>query len=436
MGAMKLKLKWLVVLPALLLAVSCGGAAVSSSTSSSHPEQSQSLPEMEQQLQQQEEALLQAARQRRLASEALGPKIEEICQRYAVTGMSLAVFDQKGVFYQQSYGFANVEQQIPATENTIYRVASVSKSVTALLALDLVDEGCLSLEEPLPPLGGYQIANPSFPNQPVTLRHLLTHTAGLFDSQEYWNAVGQKTLPPLNTFLSGCFSGAAPGTRYCYSNLSMGLVSGVVEVASGQRFLDYTQEQIFRPMGMEAAYSYSQLEHQEQVADIYQDGLRTVRMTDWANMSAKYTGLPLGQLYALGHGDLFITAKDLTRFARIMAGCPQEGEPLALSPQLLEGMQTVQFSQEQSPESYPNEIMRGLGTHITCQLVPDRLMAGHQGNAYGSICGMFFDPQEHNGFVLLTNGASSQVDQAGLYLVNKETASAVYTAFFGFAPVE
>lgn len=436
-----MKLKLAILLSMLLLMVSCGGdtAASSSSASSLSPAESQSQPVVSPQQLEEEQRLAALAEQQALAqqraliSQQLEPEIEEICRNYNVTGMSLAVFDENGVFYQQSYGFANVEQQIPASEDTIYRIASISKSVTALLALELTEEGSLSPEQPLPDLGGCEILNPNFPDKPITLRHLLTHTAGIFDSGSYWQAVGSPSIPPLKTFLYTCY-GAEPGEQYCYSNLGMGLVSGVIETASGQRFLDYTREQIFEPMGIDAAYSYTQLEQKDRVADIYQNGERTVHMADWSNMSAKYTNLPLGQLYALGHGDLFITAKDLTRFARIMAGCPQDGEPVVLTGSTLQMMQTVQFSQELPEESYPNEIMRGLGTHITDQLVPDRRMVGHQGNAYGSICGMFFDPQQKNGFVLLTNGSSCQTDQAGLYLVNKETAQAVYSAFFGFTP--
>lgn len=143
----------------------------------------------------------------------------------------------------------------------------------------------------------------------------------------------------------------------------------------------------------------------------------------------------MGQLYGLGHGDLFITAADLSRFARILAGCPQPGEPVKLTPELLRLMQTVQYEEEPSPESY-TEIKRGLGTHITDQLVANRRMVGHQGNAYGSICGMFFDPEDHTGFVFLTNGVWGGKDEAGIYYVNREIAQAVYGAFFGEELVE
>lgn len=120
-------------------------------------------------------------------------------------------------------------------------------------------------------------------------------------------------------------------------------------------------------------------------------------------MSAKYTVLPLGELYALGHGDLFITAEDLARLGAIMAGCPGEGEAVALSEEYRLAMQTPQYERELAEGSYPNELCRGLGTQITDHLLPDRRMVGHQGNAYGSICGLFYDPETRTGFALLTN---------------------------------
>ena len=284
-------------------------------------------------LAQQEEALRQEeaerrARQeerRRQAGEVLHAEMEEICRKYQVVGMSLAVFDEEGVFYRQSYGYADVEAGIPAGEDTIYRAASVSKCVTALLALDLASEGKIDTEAPLPRQGRCEVFS-RYPDAPITLRHLLTHTAGLADSETYREAVAEKVLPPLGEVLESCYTGAKPGTQYCYTNFGLGLVSGVMEAVTGERFLDYTREQVFEPMGMDAAYSYSQLTHPERVANIYQNGECTVRMVEWTGMSAKYTVLPLGELYALGHGDLFITAEDLARLGAIMAGCPGEGE--------------------------------------------------------------------------------------------------------------
>lgn len=371
----------------------------------------------------------QPAAQRRAAADALPPVIEEICIDHYVAGMSLVVFDAWGPFYRQSCGWAAMESGRYADENTVYRIASISKTVTAMLALDLAGQGKLDLDGDLTAIMGTPVRNPAFPDTPVTPTHLLTHTAGIVDGGAYEAGITSNPIRPLSTVVPYSFAPWAPGTRYSYSNLGMGMMSGVVETAAGERFLDYTREEIFAPMGIDAGYSYDSIRDKDRVANIYAGSGLSVYMPSWLGGEKKYTALPLGQLYGLGHGDLFISAGDLTRFARILAGCPQPGEPVELTPELLERMQTVQYEEEPTAESY-TEIKRGLGTHITDCLVPGRRMVGHQGNAYGSICGMFVDPADHTGFVFLTSGAWAGKDEAGLYYVNREIARAVYAAFF------
>ncbi len=362
----------------------------------------------------------------------LVPVVEEICQEYYVSGMSLVVFDQWGTLWQHSCGWASAEENRPADENTAYRIASISKAVTAILAVDLAGQGKLDLDGDLSEIMGVTIRNPSCPEEIITPRHLLTHTSGLVDSGAYGSGISSNPLWPLGQVAAQSFAPYPPGTCYIYSNLGMGMMSGVVEAASGERFLSYTGEKIFAPMGIDAGYSYDSIQDKSRVANIYMGTDLSVYMPNWLNMSRKYESLPVGQLYGLGHGDLFISAQDLSRFARILAGAPQEGEPVQLEPELLRQMQTVQY-QEGEGESI---ILRGLGTQITDYLILDRRMVGHQGNAYGSICGMFVDPEEHTGFVFLTSGAFMGKDEAGIYYVNRDIGRAVYEAFFDAGMIE
>lgn len=373
----------------------------------------------------------QTAEERQQAGELLAPQVEKICRSYGTTGMTLVVFDEQGPFYSQSWGWAVKETGQPAAADTIYRIASISKAVSGLLALDLAEEGKLDLHGDLTGILGIPVNNPGYPEKKVTPWHLLTHTSGIVDSQAYLDAITSNFLPPLEPVLSRSFSGVAPGTCYCYSNLGMGLMTGVIESSTGERFLEYTGEKVFRPMGIDAAYSYTDIRQKEKVANIYAGGVLSANMPTWKNMSDKYTCLPMGQTYALAHGDLFISAPDLCRFARILAGCPQEGEVVSLSPEYLRLAQEVQYREGEGV----GMVLRGLGTQITDQLIEGRRMVGHQGNAYGSICGMFVDPADHTGFVFLTNGVWGGKDEAGIYYVNREIAQAVYGAFFGEEPV-
>lgn len=83
--------------------------------------------------------------ERQREGELLAPQVEALCREYSVTGMSLVVFDRYGPFYRQNWGWAVKETGQPVTGETIFRVASISKAVTALLALDLADKGLLDL---------------------------------------------------------------------------------------------------------------------------------------------------------------------------------------------------------------------------------------------------------------------------------------------------
>lgn len=360
----------------------------------------------------------------------LAPLVEAVYKAQYVTGMSLAVFDRNGVIYEQSYGYSSRESGIKADENTHYRIASVSKAVTALLALDLAEQGRLDLDADITMLMGTQVTNPAYPDVKITPRQLMTHTSGIQDNGIYYHAIQSSPISDVTAVLPYSHSLHEPGTRYIYSNLGMGMMSGVIEGATDCRFIDYTREEVFSAMEMDASYSYTDIVDKASVANIYQGGELSADLREWAGMTSKYDKLPVGQLYALGQAELIITAGDLARFAMIMAGCPLEGEVVTLEPDTLRLMQTVQYEQQDTAGYSMNEIKRGLGTQITDRLFEDRRMVGHQGTAYGMVSGLFFDPEAKNGFVLLTNGCGCGCDETGIYTVNRMVAAAVYSTLF------
>ena len=206
---------------------------------------------------------------RQAAIQSLPPVIEAICIDHYVTGMTLVVFDAWGTVYQQSCGYAVVETGRYADEDTIYRIASISKAVTAMLALDLAGQGRLDLDGDLTEIMGMPVRNPLFPDQPITPRHLLTHTSGIVDSSAYGDGISAFPIWPLERVVSRSFSPYAPGSRYSYTNLGMGMMAGVVESAAGEQFPDYTRREIFAPMGIDAAFGYSDIQHKDREANNY-----------------------------------------------------------------------------------------------------------------------------------------------------------------------
>lgn len=167
-------------------------------------------------------------------------------------GLSVAVAVSNEVRWSSGFGFADLENQKPATPATIYRYASISKPIAATVVMQLVERRKVSLDAPI------QRYVPTFPRKPdgkVTLRHLLTHTSGIrhykdleFLSNRRYSSVEEA----LGIFKDDPLE-FKPGAKYQYSSYGYNIVAAVVEKASGKSFREYLQERIFRPAGMTAA---------------------------------------------------------------------------------------------------------------------------------------------------------------------------------------
>jgi len=172
---------------------------------------------------------------------------------YHAPGLVVSVVRDGRVLLAKGYGLADVENGRPMdAERTIVRVASISKLVTATAAMQLVAAGKLDLHADVNSyLDGFRIADG--PGGPVTLHHLLTHTAG-FDDR--FLATGRPlgaVLPPLDGYLAARMPARAmpPGRVVSYSNHGLALVGHLVERASGLSFAEYVQRHVFDPLGME-----------------------------------------------------------------------------------------------------------------------------------------------------------------------------------------
>ncbi len=155
--------------------------------------------------------------------------------------------------YSGNFGLANLEEQIAADTKSLFRIASMSKSFTALAILQLRDEGRLSLDDPvsqyLPEMKALTHLTTDAPE--ITIRHLLTHSAG-FPEDNPW---GDRQLADSDDELMALIAGGVsfsnvPGVEYEYSNLGFALLGQIVRVVSGMGFQDYTREHIFAPLGM------------------------------------------------------------------------------------------------------------------------------------------------------------------------------------------
>lgn len=163
-------------------------------------------------------------------------------------GLSIAVGLGDGVVWAQGFGWANLEEQVPVSPLTRFRIGSVSKSLTSVAVGMLYQKGRIDLDAPV------QTYVPSFPKKrwPITTRQLMAHTAGIrhYNGDEFLNSKHYDgVLDGLAIFENDPLL-FKPGTQYHYSSYGWNLVSAVVQSAAHEKFLDYMRTRVFLPLGM------------------------------------------------------------------------------------------------------------------------------------------------------------------------------------------
>ncbi|AWB44555.1 hypothetical protein DCC85_10170 [Paenibacillus sp. CAA11] len=188
----------------------------------------------------------------------LQQKAPQLQQRYGATGAAIGVVQGGETTYTLNMGYANKKDRIPVTTSTVFQAGSVSKTITALGILHLVDQGALSLDDPV----SKYLTRWHFPSSPydlekVTVRSLLSHTAGLPAHPGYLGVKPGDKLSSLEESLSGLgesgvktYVAQQPGKFAVYSGAGYTLLQLLIEEVTGLSFNTYMQQQILDPLGM------------------------------------------------------------------------------------------------------------------------------------------------------------------------------------------
>jgi CubicO group peptidase (beta-lactamase class C family) len=185
--------------------------------------------------------------------------LAERMKEYNIPGLCLAVINNQKIEWVKSYGVKNINTQEKITIDTIFQSASISKVFVATLVLHLIDKELLDLNEPVNnKLKGWQIPDNEFTNEiNITLKHLLTHTAGInlpfsrFDREEGTIPTIIQTLkgvaPAKNKPVEVIFK---PGTKHSYSNFGFIIIEKLIEDVTGKKLNDFAKETLFDPLGL------------------------------------------------------------------------------------------------------------------------------------------------------------------------------------------
>jgi methyl acetate hydrolase len=237
------------------------------------------------------------------------------------------IADARGVVYEQAAG---------AGKDTIFGIASMTKPITSVAVMQLVEAGQVKLDEPaatyLPELGAVRVLDGGTlrpPKSPITVRHLLTHTAGFgyeFMNREVFDLVSKKEVPSMMAGGEGFLKAPLlfdPGTRWEYG-ISTDWLGKVVERVSGRSLEVYFREKIFDPLDMPDSFFSVPPDKQSRLAAMFQ------RKED-GSLTRQPRQPPKPGEFLSGGGGLHSTASDYLRFVRALMGGGQLGQRRILS---------------------------------------------------------------------------------------------------------
>lgn len=285
-----------------------------------------------------------------------------------------------------------------ADENTCFRIASVTKWITAIGLMTLYDQGKLDLDKDISSYLGFTVRNPAFPNTPITARMLLNHTSSLSpDASDYhpdWARIGKNGYDPVFN------ESAEPGTVYAYADYNGALFGCLIEAISRQSVQNYMNQKVFKPLGLTAAYSPVFLPAGTVCMDLLKkNGSVDISVRKDRNRQYNNKADPKGNNgYTVGK--LYINTASLTRLAQMMYNGGELDGVRVLRSTTVQVMESDQKLLADSPY--------GLGTVRLYQF--DRgTWYGHQGRYSGLSSNVYYQRETGITMALVMNGYDYQL---------------------------
>jgi len=394
-----------------------------------------------------------------LYSQTLEEDIEQVFTDFQLMGMSVWV-EKNGIEQSFHFGLKDFDRNLEIDAQTKYRIASISKTVTALGLLKLYDEGLFDLDDPITDYLSFPVTNPSFPGVAITFRMLLSHTSSIQDGSGYngfLNATfSQNPIPSLEALLSpgGAFYTAnmyrteTPGTYFAYSNLNYGVIATLIEAISNERFDVYMKNELLNLLGITGSYNIQDIDNIDDIAVLYRnqggwnaqfDNYQGVMPSPPFNLPSLVLGT--NGLFFSPQGGLRASANELGTILQFIKS-DGTSHPGIISEQTLQEMKTIQWDFNGSNgDNYFDLFNRwGLGVHHANLSNDDQIclegewgtFMGHPGEAYGLISDAYFSEDGEVAFSFLTNGSflGYQFGNTSSYYTVEEALFAVLCTYF------
>lgn len=339
---------------------------------------------------------------------------------HGAVGVQAAVIQDGTVVLESAWGWA-VKDSVALTPQHKLRCASLTKVAVGLSTALLLDQEVIDPEADIAQYWGSTVCNPYYPDTPVTVDALITHTSSLSDASSLSALKGTAARQRL---AGSGFQAVCPGdpAGWSYNNYGFSVLGMTLELAADQPLDQVLGEGMLQPMGIDAAFEAGSVTHTELLAPLYQGGSMSRSVSEMLGYVCNPTPGYRGNFFA---GGFTCSAGDYARLIAVLAADGEyEGQTL-LSPEAVTYLETP-LDQPITDEN------RGVTFYQCRPLRYQEDMYGreglyyHTGSAYGFYGFLSYDPVTKDGLVVFTTGAEGSIDSYGVYAVCGEIAQAVY----------
>ncbi|WP_340199996.1 serine hydrolase domain-containing protein [Ascidiimonas sp. W6] len=372
---------------------------------------------------QQTKKIIEPANDDKIIKDSLTEVLMEIHKKGFINGFSVAIVTQDSTLYENGIGYADTENKIAYTKNTVQNIASISKTLIGIALLKAQEMGKLSLDDPIEKHLPFKVKNPYYPLEEITIKQLATHTSSIKDANVYneksyvlntkqdstsglLKEVSENFNPPENKisiedflknvlsedgkwYTKESFLKKKPGALFEYSNVGATLAALVLEGATGESYHTFTSKHILQPLKMKSSgWSFDAID------------------LDLAQHSKLYATpekeFPLYSLITYPDGGLITSSHDLGLYlTELIKGYSGNGTLLkkeSYHELFKKQMSPDQFTERDEENPYNDEYDFGIFIGFSA-----KGYIGHTGGDPGVSSFMFFDAEKKIGRILIIN---------------------------------
>lgn len=342
--------------------------------------------------------------------------ILNVMEKCNAIGASAVVVRDNRIVYTRSFGYnpdySDTTLRMAIPSDGVYVIQSISKSFISTAIMQLVEKGKLNLDDDVNHFLALNVRNPMYPDIPITIRMLLSHRSSINDKHYGWTF--DQIDPEKGKKWQECYNNYLPGTKFSYCNLNYNLLGAIIENVTGDRFFDYIDEHIVKPLGLYASFNLTKIDSTRLVrAYEYDKKLKTPKkdpyIYNYSHYKNKLKDYQLGSSSTAcfsPSGGMKITAVDLAKYMIMYMNYGEYNGKRIISRESVLEMWRPQGDDE-APDSYFSQY--GFSFSRWNKIVEGESFIGITGGAHGVHSAMYFNPEKKYGFVVLCNGCTADI---------------------------